>query len=259
MNRGKVIIVESKIIVLIIVFGILIVGGGSYGIYTLLKPSGDKEAKVFPELKSPVANITASATRIIENQTIVFNSSKSFDPDGEIVSYIWDFGDDAPETTNSTNISHTFRTVKSDGSPYEVTLTVIDDHSQDNETSINITVIPRQYKTGQSAILLSRDNLIYPNELNVSFEKRPFEANFTMNLSLMGGSVPMDIKANLSIAINDPENQLIYTNDYDITVSESDNVYLPTEDFLKAGIYYISMECKKGAIQVTYDLTINYL
>ena len=92
-NRGKVVVVESKIIAIIIVFGILVVGGASYGLFQILKKDDVVEPEIFPELKSPVAMIEASATRIIQNETIVFNSSKSFDPDGEITTYIWDFGD----------------------------------------------------------------------------------------------------------------------------------------------------------------------
>lgn len=249
------VIVESKILTVILVLILLVIS------YSMGCTDDEKKPEVFPDLKSPIAVIEASATRIIENETIVFNSSKSSDPDGKITTYIWDFGDGYKNTTNSTNVSHRYETLNLDGEPYNVTLTVIDDHSQDNKTSINITVIPMRYTADSATWLLSRDIPGTQHQLNVSFEKQPFDANFTLNLSLLGGAFDLDIniKANLSVAITDPENQEIYSNEYDITGSGSDNIYLPVDDFSKAGTYSITMDCKKGAVRVTYVLTINYL
>ena len=252
------VVVESKIIAIIIVFGILVVGGASYGLFQILKKDDVVEPEIFPELKSPVAMIEASATRIIQNETIVFNSSKSFDPDGEITTYIWDFGDGYKNTTNSTNVSHQYEKLSSDGKPYNVTLTVIDDHSQDNTTSINITVIPMQYKDKKEFLLLSLDIPLAKHQENVSFEKQPFDANFTLNLSLTGGSLQRDPSAILSVEITDPENLLIYTDDYNITGSKDENIYLPVGDFSKTGEYHISIAIKKGTIYVDYTLMINY-
>jgi hypothetical protein len=42
--------------------------------------------------ETPVANIVVP-DNLFANQTIVFDASASFDPDGIIVSYLWDFGD----------------------------------------------------------------------------------------------------------------------------------------------------------------------
>ena len=244
---------KSKILSLILVIMLLLIS------YSMGCTDDEKKPKVFPELEAPVAVIDASATRIIENETIVFNSSRSYDSDGEITTYIWDFGDGFGETTNSTNVSHQYEKLNSNGDPYNVTLTVIDDHSQDNKTSINITVIPLKYRDNREVGLLSRDNLFIPSEFNLSFEKQPFDANFTLNLSLTGGSVPIDIKAGLSVTIMDPENRLIYGNDYNITVSTDDSIYLSQKDFSKAGEYHVSMVCTKGGVYVDYDLIINYL
>ncbi len=52
---------------------------------------------------------------------ITFNGANSYDPDGDIVSYSWDFGDETPLGTGSTP-SHTY---PSEGT-YTVTLTVTD-------------------------------------------------------------------------------------------------------------------------------------
>ncbi|RLG94054.1 hypothetical protein DRO29_06995, partial [Candidatus Bathyarchaeota archaeon] len=59
-----------------------------------------------PGNQSPIANFTYSPERPIANQTITFDASSSYDPDGTIVSYEWDFGDGSEETTTSPTIQH---------------------------------------------------------------------------------------------------------------------------------------------------------
>ena len=61
--------------------------------------------------------------------TYNFNASSSYDPDGTIVSYAWDFGDGNTATTSSPTISHQFG-----GDVYYVTLTVTDNHGFCNST-----------------------------------------------------------------------------------------------------------------------------
>jgi len=69
----------------------------------------------------PFANFTASPETVYANETITFDASASYDQDGFIVTYFWDFGDG----TNATGaiVEHSY--VK--GGTYVVTLTVIDD------------------------------------------------------------------------------------------------------------------------------------
>jgi len=71
--------------------------------------------------RSPVALFTESATTVHTGETIYFNASDSYDPDGYIAKYFWDFGDgtNAPSVT----ISHSYA---EDGS-FTVNLTVTDD------------------------------------------------------------------------------------------------------------------------------------
>ena len=74
-------------------------------------------------LIAPVANFTYSPTWPAVNETVTFNASASYDPDGSgsIVSYRWDFGD----STNATGmiVNHNYTAFGT----YNVTLTVTDD------------------------------------------------------------------------------------------------------------------------------------
>lgn len=57
------------------------------------------------------------------NEMVTFNASESYDPDGYIVSYSWDFGDETPIVIESNPITnHTYTTFRD----YTVTLTVTD-------------------------------------------------------------------------------------------------------------------------------------
>ncbi len=48
--------------------------------------------------RSPVAAFTEDAKTVAENETIHFDASGSYDPDGTIVSYSWVFGDGTTAT-----------------------------------------------------------------------------------------------------------------------------------------------------------------
>ena len=61
-----------------------------------------------------------SPSNISANQTIFFDASGSFDEDGAIISYLWDFGDGKTGTGSSP--SHTYETP----GEYHVILTVTD-------------------------------------------------------------------------------------------------------------------------------------
>ncbi len=95
---------------------------------------------VSPPLKlPPVANFTYAASGL----TVTFNASSSYDPDGSIVSYAWDFGDGA--NTTGEVVSHTY----SRPGNYTVTLTVTDDDGLTATTSKTIRVQPSSDKKEQ--------------------------------------------------------------------------------------------------------------
>jgi len=248
---------KSKLIAIIVVCA-LVAGGASVGLYIFLRGGGEKGAEKIPQLKPPVAFIEASATRIIENGTITFNSSRSLDPDGEIVNYIWDFGDGYNSETNFTNVTHRYEKINPEGDPYIVNLTVIDDNSQKNSATLNITVIPKPLNENEQVFLLSRDNPVFDSGTNVSFEKHPFNANFTFNITILGISAPPGVSANLTLTMYDPDSQEILSRDYDVTLSEDDNINLSFEEIEKTGTYNIDIVCGRGTVQVKYVLEVKY-
>ncbi len=82
----------------------------------------------------PVANFTESADTVYIDEVIDFDASESYDPDGSILSYFWNFGDGT--TGNGVLVQHSY----SQDGKYVVTLTVTDSEGAANATSATKTV-----------------------------------------------------------------------------------------------------------------------
>jgi len=90
----------------------------------------------YPLRKLPYAIFVYSPTKPIVYENVTFDASHSFDPDGWITSYRWDFGDGVIVVENRPIVHHVF---------YEfgirkVTLTVTDNNNLTNYISATVTV-----------------------------------------------------------------------------------------------------------------------
>ncbi len=88
---------------------------------------------ITPFLAPPTATFTVNPQTPVVGETIEFNASASFDKDGDIVTWVWDFGDE--NTGTGETYTHTYTL---DGN-YTVTLKVVDAHGI---SSINTTILP---------------------------------------------------------------------------------------------------------------------
>jgi len=91
-----------------------------------------------PENFEPFANFSIKNVGC----KVIFNASSSYDVDGVIVSYEWNFGDGT--TASGVEVTHTY----SSGGVYNVTLTVVDDRGLKNSISKEISVEPSACITG---------------------------------------------------------------------------------------------------------------
>jgi len=88
--------------------------------------------------KPPVAVIKASTTSGRSPLTVSFNGTGSYDPDGTVVSGLWNFGDGTSSTAQKP--IHIFRNTTTSTKYYTVTLTVKDNKGATGRTSKVITV-----------------------------------------------------------------------------------------------------------------------
>jgi PKD repeat protein len=101
--------------------------------------TGSDTATKIIENRPPVALFTQSLTTVETGKTTTFYAGDSYDLDGTIVSYQWNFDDGTVVTETDLSITHVY---DDDGS-YTVTLTVTDDDGATNSISITKTVLNR--------------------------------------------------------------------------------------------------------------------
>jgi PKD repeat protein len=117
------------------------------GTYTVTLTVTDNQARVDTESKNvtvypfnipPIANFTSLPSVIKVNTSVTFNASASYDPDGTIANYTWDFGDGNITTLTTPIIAHNYTATGN----YTVTLNVTDNGGLWNTFSQDITVWP---------------------------------------------------------------------------------------------------------------------
>jgi PKD repeat protein len=84
----------------------------------------------------PIANFSYAPSRPTTYESVNFNASESYDPDGYITGYEWDFGDGNVTTAASPAITHIY----ADYGDFEVTLTVTDNEGESDMATKPITV-----------------------------------------------------------------------------------------------------------------------
>jgi hypothetical protein len=85
----------------------------------------------------PTAKLNRPSTGLV-CQPLIFSSAGSFDPDGTITTYQWNFGDGSP-LVNGPNPTHSY----TQPGPYVITLTVTDnDNLSDDDTASMTIAIP---------------------------------------------------------------------------------------------------------------------
>ena len=147
---------------------------------------GSWDGKVYalgsPQDQLPVAKIIASTVEPIVGELVTFDGGGSYDPDGFIVSYVWDFGDGS--TGSGISCSHVYNTA----GKYTVTLTVTDDDGlTDSETiEVKITEYPELTVT-----IVALGNLTYEISKTIHFSGTNTASNITY-LFITGPDLPVN-------------------------------------------------------------------
>jgi uncharacterized repeat protein (TIGR02543 family) len=106
---------------------------------------------------APVAKLViGDLNQIYVNSEILFNGSLSYDPDGHIISWRWDFGDGNFDTGEITSYRY------QNTGKYNITLMVTDNDGLSNISEISMQVIQpiNNFSTSETSILLKNDKNI---------------------------------------------------------------------------------------------------
>jgi PKD repeat protein len=87
----------------------------------------------------PVARFTINVYTTGVRQPVWFNASESTDSDGEIVDYLWDFGDGA--TDEGMLVEHEYQSAGGTGWRPEIMLTVVDDNGATNSVMHQVLIV----------------------------------------------------------------------------------------------------------------------
>ena len=97
----------------------------------------------------PTARITG-LSQVNEGALASFSGADSTDPDGDSLTYAWDFGDGA--TASGQDVTHVYK----ENGTYTITLTVTDIHEATGSTTLTVTVnnLPATVNAGQNQTAL---------------------------------------------------------------------------------------------------------
>ena len=115
---------QRKITSIAIIIIVLISAIGSFTYYS---NHGDEDDKNLP----PLGIIDVDEMNPQVGELVIFNASRSYDPDGDALSFQWDFGDGS-DIVNGIVVSHAFGTAGN----YSIILTVSDGSASDVETLV---------------------------------------------------------------------------------------------------------------------------
>jgi PKD repeat protein len=96
------------------------------------------DSKIMPILVGSVPTVAFSylPTVVVPNDEVIFNASESAGVNSTIISYLWDFGDNATFLGNTSTAEHRY----SSNGVYFVNLTVEDEYGVFNSTSVELQV-----------------------------------------------------------------------------------------------------------------------
>jgi PKD repeat protein len=98
------------------------------------------------ENQAPAASIDASPVNGDAPLQVAFGSAGSVDPEGDDLTYAWDFGDGSPGSTEAA-AQHLYTTP----STYTATLTVTDEHGESDTDSVKLNIASAAVEGGTSA------------------------------------------------------------------------------------------------------------
>ena len=248
----------TGLIVVIIIAAVVGGAAGYYYFYYLDKDDEGGNTKTDTLNKLPIAVFefeNGSSGRV--GELLWFNANGSSDPDGKIVRYEWDFDDGGYTISNVTRVNHTYLMP----SEYDVNLTVTDDNGGKDTIIKTLTIRPADYTDSAVAVLLSREPLGYPSELNRTIPVEEFAVSMTINISFIGASWGQNTvdETVLEVVVMNPLGEEIGNVNESTRIQQAyvPFIFSPTE-LKQTGDYELIATCTQGSLQLSYEIEVLY-
>ncbi len=146
-----------------------------------------------------VAQVTPSTAGV--NQPVTFSAAGSYDPDGQITAYFWEFGDG--QTSNQMNTTHSY----SQAGDYTYRLTVTDNQGATGQTSdiICITDTPSRWTINPTTGTIPAGS---HRDITISFDSRGlpegnYQGTITVNSNAGNKTIPVTIIVSRDVSAED--------------------------------------------------------
>lgn len=136
----------------------------------------------------PLAVLDADSYEATVGEAIEFDGGQSDDEDGEIVSYVWDFGDNTPGTEGgAAKETHVFN----EADTYDVTLTVIDDKGATATAQAEVHVAAAPVAVSVK-VAFTPHTLFAPRKLNLNSQGKWITATIWVPAGYDARQIDMD-------------------------------------------------------------------
>ena len=172
----------------------------------LIRAVGNSGTIVDNQIPVAIAQVSPNPAGV--NQTVIFNGESSYDPDGHITNYLWEFGDG--QTSNQMNTTHSY----SQAGQYTYRLTVTDNDGATGQTSgqISITDAPSRWTIHPTSGAIAAGSF---RDITITFNSEGLaEGNYQgqLNISSNAGSVVIPVNILISTAVSvDEKPAIVYS------------------------------------------------
>ncbi|RLC43834.1 MAG: hypothetical protein DRH70_09520, partial [Candidatus Coatesbacteria bacterium] len=180
--------------------------------FEIQNPTPKKQNIPCAENNLPIARFDISSSRALIGEEIFFNAASSTDTDGEITSFIWNFGDGYSTTTQTSTIVHSYATSGVFGAKLEV---VDNDYSTSSPATATIEIFSPALEVEPSILEFETDegqspvsqSLVLRNLSSTSTIWEAFVEYSTSSastdwiiLSSASGTIPIDGSSTIEIS-----------------------------------------------------------
>jgi PKD repeat protein len=208
--------------------------------------------------RAPDAKLEADKTKAMAGDTLVFDARASSDPDGNVTSWVFDFGDGNRTTVSppqEPQVRHAYTT----GGDYKVGLTVLDDGTGDSKksdtTELAVRIdqaVPVRGQVAKAAVPVPLNaSSAYDQTWRVNDGARSARLNLSLQGLLPAGT------SQVRVELRGPDHGVLQSEAFDVQGATNRTVRMDVP-LKQAGQHELTIDAVSGSVSFTGDLTTLY-